>query len=165
VSAAAGCGGDDENASEQWAGDVCSQLSTWVTSVDEAVSSLTANPLSLDKAAVQSATEDVKGATDDLVEGLADLGPPETESGEQAKSELDDLGTQLQQQIGQVEQEAETGSLSLASVTAALATASSAVESTYESLQSLDTGGELRDGFESAESCDSFRQQVDTIGD
>ena len=50
-------------------------------------------------------------------------------------------------------------------VTSALATAASAVRSTYESLQSLDTGGELRDGFENAASCDSFRQQVDTIGD
>ena len=165
ISAVAGCGGDEENASEQWAGDVCSQLSTWVTSVQDAVSSLTANPLSLDKAAVQAATKDVKAATDELVNGLADLGPPQTDSGEQAKSELDDLGSQLQQQVGQVEQEAKAGSLSLVTVTSALATASSAVRSTYDSLQSLDTGGELRDGFENAGSCDSFRQQVDTIGD
>ena len=165
MSTAAGCGGDKENASEQWAGDVCSQLSTWVTSVQDAVSSLTANPLSLDKAAVQAATKDVKAATDELVNGLADLGPPQTDSGEQAKSELDDLGSQLQQQVGQVEQEAKAGSLSLVTVTSALATASSAVRSTYDSLQSLDTGGELRDGFENAGSCDSFRQQVDTIGD
>jgi len=161
----AGCGGDDENASEQWAGDVCSQLSTWVTSVQDAVGSLTANPLSLDKAAVQAATKDVKTATDELVDGLAALGPPETESGTQAKSELDDLGSQLQQQVDQVEQDAATGSVSLVTVTTALATASSAVRSTYESLKSLDTGGELRDGFENAGSCDSFRQQVDTIGD
>jgi len=165
MSTVAGCGGDKENASEQWAGDVCSQLSTWVTSVQDAVSSLTANPLSLDKAAVQAATKDVKVATDELVNGLADLGPPQTDSGEQAKSELDDLGSQLQQQVGQVEQEAKAGSLSLVTVTSALATASSAVRSTYDSLQSLDTGGELRDGFENAGSCDSFRQQVDTIGD
>ena len=110
--AVAGCGGsDEENASEQWAGDVCSQLSTWVTGVEEAVRSLTENPLSLDKAAVQAATEDVKGATDKLVDGIAALGPPDTESGEQAKSELDDLGTQLQQQLDDVEQQAEAGSL------------------------------------------------------
>ena len=163
--AVAGCGGsDEENASEQWAGDVCSQLSTWVTGVEEAVRSLTENPLSLDKAAVQTATEDVKGATEDLVDGLADLGPPETESGDQAQSDLDELGTQLRQQVDAVEQEAEAGSLSLVTVTSALATAASAVRSTYESIQSLDSG-ELRDAFENAASCDSFRQQVDTIGD
>jgi hypothetical protein len=163
--ALAGCGGDEESASEQWAGDVCSELSTWVTSVEEAVRSLTDNPLSLDKATVQAATEDVKAATDELVDGLADLGPPESEAGDQARSELDELGTQLQQQLDEVEQEAETGSLTLATVTSALAAAASAVSATFESLQSLDASEELRDGFENAGSCDSFRQQVDTIGD
>ena len=97
--AVAGCGGDEESASEQWAGDVCSQLSTWVTGVEEAVRSLTDNPLSL------------------------------------------------------------------VTVTSALATTASAVRSTFERLQSLDGGKELRDGFEDAASCDSLRQQVDTIGD
>ena len=163
--AVAGCGGDEENASEQWAGDVCGELSTWVTSVEGAVRSLTADALSLDKAAVQEATEDVKGATDELVDGLADLGSPETEAGGQARGELDELGTQLQQQLDQVEQAAETGSLSLVAVTSALATSASSVRSTFESLQSLDGGEELRDGFEDAAACDSFRQQVDTIGD
>lgn len=163
--ALAGCGGDEESATEQWAGEVCSQLSTWVTGVEEAVKPLTDNPLSLDKTAVQMATEDVKGATDELVDSLADLGRPETASGAQAKSELDELGTQLQQQVDEVEQAAEAGSLSLVTVTSALATASSAVESTFESIQSLDSDGELRDGFENAESCDSFREQVDTIGE
>jgi hypothetical protein len=160
-----GCGGDDESASEQWASGVCTELSTWVTDVEEAIRSLTENPLSLDKAAVQAATEDVKGATDDLVDGLADLGPPETEDGDQARSELDELGTQLRQQLDDIEQAAEAGSLSLVTVTSAIATAASAVRSTYESIQSLDSGGELRDAFESSDSCDSFRQQVDTIGD
>lgn len=161
----AGCGGDDESASEQWAGDVCSELSTWVTGVEEAVRSLADNPLSLDKASVQAATDDVSAATDDLVGGLADLEPPETDAGEQARSELDALGTQLQQQIDDVQEAAETGSLSLVTVTSALAAASAAVRSAFESIQSLEGGEELRAGFESAASCDSLQQQVDTIGD
>jgi hypothetical protein len=164
TSTLAGCGEDEESASEEWAGSVCTELSTWVTSVDEAVKSLTGNPLSLDKAAVQAATDDVKVATAELVDGLGDLEPFETEAGDQARTELVDLGTQLQQQLDEVEQASESGSLSLVTVTAALATASTAVRSTYESLQSLDTDGELRDGFENAASCDAFRQ-VDTIGD
>jgi hypothetical protein len=161
-----GCGGDDEeSAGEQWAGGVCSQMSTWVTSVEESVTSLAANPLSLDKEAVQAATEDVKKATDKLVDGLADLGPPDTEAGTQAKSELDDLGTQLQQQLDEVEQAADADSLSIVTVTAALSTAATAVRSSFESLESIDSDGELRDGFEDAESCDSLREQVDTIGE
>ena len=106
----------------------------------------------------------MKGATDELVDSLADLGRPETEAGEQAKSELDELATQLQQQIDDVEQAAESGSLSLVTITSALTAASAAVRSSFESLQSLDGGEELRDGFEDAAACDSFREQVDTIG-
>jgi len=161
----AGCGGGEESASEQWADDVCTELSTWVTEVEEAVTSLTADALSLDEAAVQAAIEDVDSATDELVGGLAELEPPETEAGEQARNELDELGTQLTDQVEEVEGAAETGSLGLVPVTAALATAAAAVGSTFESLQSLDAGGDLRDGFEHASSCDSFRQQADTIGD
>ena len=161
----AGCGGDDEeSASEQWAGEVCSELSTWVTGVEEAVRPLAENPLSLDTAAVQAATEDVRESTDDLVDELADLERPETEAGEQARSELDELATQLQQHLDDVEEAAESGSLSLVTITSALTAASTAVRSSFESLQSLDGGEELRDGFEDAAACDSLRQQVDTIG-
>ena len=163
--AVAGCGGDEESESEEWAGDVCTELSTWATSVHEAIRSLTGNPLSLDKAAVQAATDDVKVATDDLVDGLGDLEPFETEAGEQARTELDALGTQLQQQLDDIEQASESGSLTLATVTGALGTAAAAVQSTFESLQSLDASDELREGFEDAESCDALRQQVDTIGE
>jgi uncharacterized phage infection (PIP) family protein YhgE len=163
--AMAGCGGDEESASEQWAGDVCGQLSTWVTEVEDAVTSLTSDALSLDQEAVQAATEDVRDATDELVDSLADLGSPETEAGYEARSELDELGTEVTQQLEEVEEAAEAGSLSLVAVTSALATAAASVRTTFESLQSLDGGEELRDGFEDAADCDSFRQQVDTIGD
>ncbi len=90
---------------------------------------------------------------------------PRPRPASQARSELDELGTQLRQQLDEVEQAAETGSLSLVAVTSALSAAASSVTSTFESLQSLDGGEELRDGFEDAAACDSFRQQVDTIGD
>ena len=66
----AGCGGGEESASEQWAGDVCGGLSTWVTSVQDAVTSLTDSGLSLDAAAVQAATADVREATDEPVDDL-----------------------------------------------------------------------------------------------
>jgi hypothetical protein len=163
--AVAGCGGDEESESEEWAGDVCAELSTWVTSVHDAIGSLTGSPLSLDKDDVQAATEDVKVATDDLVDGLGDLQPFETESGDQARDDLAELETQLRQQLDEIEQASESGSLSLVTVTSALTTAATAVRSTFESLQSLDSDGELRDGFENAPACDSLRQQVDTIGE
>ena len=165
ATAVAGCGGDEESAGEQWAGDVCTELSTWITAVQDAVTSLTEKGLSLDKADVQATTDDVKDATDQLVDGLEGLGPPETEGGDQARSELNDLVTQLRRQLDDVEQELQSGSLSFVNVTTAIATAASAVSSTFEDLQSVDVGEELRDAFDSAGSCDSLREQVDTIGD
>ena len=160
-----GCGGDDEtSAGEQWAGSVCSELSTWVTSVETAVTSLTENPLSLDKEAVQSATTDVKGATDELVDGLAALGPPETEAGTRRRASWTRSGRSSSSSSTRSQQETDAGSLSIVTVTAALSNASSAVKSTYESLKSIDSDGELRDGFENADTCDSLRDQVDTIG-
>ena len=161
----AGCGSDDESATEQWAGDVCSELSSWVTDVEDAVRSLTEKGLALERADVEATTEDVKEATDALVDGLAELGPPETEGGEEARSQLDGLGTQLQQQLDDAEQELQSGELTLVNVTTAIATAASAVSTTFESLQSLDVSDELRDAFETAGTCDSLRDQVDTIGD
>ena len=165
ASVLAGCGGDEESASEQWAGDVCSELSTWATGVEEAIRSLTAEGLSLDEAAVQSAVDQAKESTDDLVDGLRDLGRPEAEAGEQARSELDELGAQLREQLDEVEAAAEAGSLSLPTVTAALAAAASSVTSTLESLRSLNADEELRDAFDDAESCESLREQAETTGD
>ena len=37
----AGCGGSDESATEEWAGSVCSELSSWVSGVEGAIQSLT----------------------------------------------------------------------------------------------------------------------------
>ena len=110
--------------------------------------SLADEGLSLDEGSVEAATEDVKSATDELIRrALADLERPETEAGEQARSELDELGTQLRQQLDEIEQPSRPAR-SLVTVTAALATAAATVSSTFETLQSLDSGEELRDGFE-----------------
>jgi hypothetical protein len=164
----AGCGGDSgSSASEDYANNVCGDLSTWVTDVNGAITSLTDAGLATDKEDVQSAVDQATSATNDLLSSLEALGPPETDAGEQAKSELDTLGATLRQQIETVEQalDADTGAVALAAtVTAALSTAASAVESTYNDLRGLDPGGELEEGFQNADDCRSLRDQVDEIG-
>jgi hypothetical protein len=163
-----GCGGDsDSSASEDYANSVCGELSTWVTDVNGAVTSLTDAGLATDKEDVQSAVDQATSATDDLLSSLEELGPPETDAGEQAKSELDSLGATLRQQIETIEQalDADTGAVALAAtVTAALSTAASAVESSYNELRVLDPGGELEDAFQNGDDCKSLRDQVDSIG-
>ena len=162
----AGCGGDDDGGSEEWAAGVCTDMNTWASDVQDAVSSLTGEGLQIDRDDVQAAVTQAKDATDELVDSLQGLGAPETDAGEAAKSELDELGTQLQQQMDQVEQavEGESGALALAQTAGtAIATAANDVQSTLDSLQSLE-GGELRDAFENADSCSDLRETFENVG-
>ena len=155
----AGCGGDDETTSEDWAGGVCSEFSTWVTSVEDTIRSLVDQGLDVDRAAVEDAVDDIRGATDDLFDGLGDLDQPETGAAADAQSELDDLETELRQQADEVEEAVQSGPLALATVTTAISAAAAAVTAAFESLQAL--GGELQDAFESADDCTSFREQLE----
>jgi hypothetical protein len=162
----AGCGGDDDNDAEAWATDVCTEMNTWTGDVEDAVNSLRGEGLQIDRDDIQAAVTQAKDATGELVDGLQDLDPPETDAGQQAKSDLDELGTQLQEQMDQVEQavEEDTGALELAQTAgSALTTAAGEVQSTFDSIQSLE-GGELRDAFENADSCDELRQTFEDVG-
>jgi hypothetical protein len=76
--------------------------------------------------------------TDVLVSDLRQLDVPETDVGNQAKSELDNLGTRLTQLVDTVQQalDANTGVVALAStVGTALSTATNDVKSTLDEFQ------------------------------
>jgi hypothetical protein len=167
VLALAGCGGDDEDSAESWANDVCSSLSTWVTDVDEAVRSLTEGGLSTEQEDIQAAVDQVRDATDELTNDLEELGPPETEGGEQARSELESLSTTLRSEVETVQQavDSDEGALAVTStVSMSISTAASAVQSTLNDLEGVDPGGELAEGFDNADECDSFRDQINELG-
>jgi hypothetical protein len=159
----AGCGGDDESATEEWAGGVCSELSSWATSIEDAIGSLTEGGVPSEDD-VQTAVDDVGQATEELSDGLGDLGRPETEAGDEAQSAVEELEAELREQFETVESAVQEGGLpALSQITAAISAAVAAVKSTVESLGSLDEG-ELRDAFESSEDCDSLREQINEIG-
>jgi hypothetical protein len=164
---AAGCGGDDEDSAESWANDVCSSLSTWLSEIDEAVSSLTEEGLSTNEEDLRSAVDQVADATSALGDDLQELGPPETEGGEQARSEIESLATALRSEVESVQQavEADDDALAVTSaVSMSISMSASEVQSTLSSLEGLDPGGELEEGFENADECDSFRDQVEDLG-
>ncbi len=76
--AAAGCGGNDSNdATQQWADGVCTELNTWVTSVQSTVKDITDKGLSIQKSDIQVAVDEGKTATDELVSNLNALGAPD----------------------------------------------------------------------------------------
>jgi membrane protein implicated in regulation of membrane protease activity len=168
VLALAGCGGgDDEDSAESWANDVCSSLSTWITDIDEAVEPLRDAGLSLDEDDVQTAVDRLADATSTLADDLEELEPPETEDSEQARTQLEGLAATLRSEVDTVRQtvESDSGAVTVSStVSTSLSTAAGEVQSTFNDLQGLDPGGELEDGFENADECDSLREQIDDIG-
>jgi methyl-accepting chemotaxis protein len=162
----AGCGGDDTSASEEYANNACETLSAWVTDVEETVTSLTDAGLSINRDDLQAAVDQTKESTDATVNELQDLGPPESEAGREAKSELDRLGTTLQEQITEIEQALDSsGGLAAiaASVSTAVATAANAVNTTLENLRGLDPPGEVRDAFENSDDCNSLSDQIASL--
>jgi hypothetical protein len=167
VLAVAGCGGDDEaSASESYANDVCSNLSTWVTDVQGTVNNLTDQGLSISREDLQTAYDDAKDSTDNMVNDLEQLGAPDTEDGQQAKSELDDLGSELRQQLDVIEEAINSGgglTTIAATVTTAVSTAANAVNTTFQNLQNLNPPGELRDAFENSDDCNSLQDQISNL--
>jgi membrane protein implicated in regulation of membrane protease activity len=166
--ALAGCGGDDdESASESYANSVCTELSEWVTSIDDSIRSLTEGGLSTDQEDLEAAVAETTEATDELVDDLRELGPPDTEEGEQAKEELDSLATELRQQVDTIETavDSDSGAAAFATtVSTAVSTATTAASSTFEDLEELDPSGELADAFENSDDCDSLRDQLAELG-
>ena len=164
VLALAGCGGDDEpSASEEYANNVCGELSTWVTDVQGTVTSLTDQGLSISRDDIQTAYDQTKESTDAMVNDLEQLGAPETEDGQQAKSALDGLASQLRQQLDVIEEAVNSGggiASIAATVTTAVSAAANAVNTTYQNLQGLNPPGELRDAFENSDECNSLGDQL-----
>jgi hypothetical protein len=157
---AAGCGGDDESAAEAWAGDVCSALSDWRTSVQDAVDSVQASP-SADT--LRQAAEDADSATEDLVSTLKGLDRPETEAGQEAQEAVDDLSNDVETARSAIDDAVDDASgagmlQAVSTIAAALSTLQTEVSSTLDRLEGLDGGQELKDAFQSNESCDELRR-------
>jgi hypothetical protein len=164
----AGCGGDSgSSASDDYANDVCSNLSMWVGDQQDSLKSLKDKGASITREDVKAALGDVRDSTQVLVRNLGELGPPETDDGTQAKNDLDSLGTTLTNQVDTIEQALASGGDVLAqtsTITAAVATAANAVESTYQSLKELDPAGELQDSFQDSDECKELGDELENAG-
>jgi methyl-accepting chemotaxis protein len=155
---AAGCGGSDDTPSAQsWADDVCSALSTWKSSVSDAAQSVTGGNITKDS--VDDAIGDMKDATNTLTDDLKDLGPPDTDAGDQAQEQADKLSNQLQDGAQKIEDATNDVSgpsevlTAVSTITATLSTMTSQVTAAFSNLQDIDPAGELEDAFKNADSC------------
>lgn len=163
---AAGCGGG-ASPEEKWAGSVCTDIGDWKSEVKKATDDISAEVQSPDTgtvAAIDSAVRSAVDATSQLATELKALGPPDTESGAQAKQEVDSFASQLERTVNQVKQTVaslpEGASLTqtlqklgpLAPTLESLATSASSTVSTLKA-----SGSKLKEGFDKADSCEQFQ--------
>lgn len=169
VVTAAGCGGDETlSAEEEWAGGVCSTIATWHTDIStvtqDAVDALKTPATA--RQDLESAFDEGLAATQELVDDLEALDPPDTPEGAEAKEQLDAF-------LATVQTMSEDGKTALAdlpdasSLSEALTTLSglgtqlqTAVTQAQDLLTTLKgIGGDLKTAFESADACQDLADQ------
>ena len=156
----AGCGSKESSqpaTTTDWANGVCTAITAWTDSVKSAAAPLKGGNVSKDS--LQSATDDVKSATNTLESDLKGLGKPDTQAGQQARDSLDQLSSELRTNADTIQTARDgasdiSGILSaVATVGATLVTMQSQVSSTFNSLKQLDVKGELQTAFQQASAC------------
>jgi hypothetical protein len=163
---AAGCGGG-ASPEEKWADSVCTDIGDWKSQIQKSVSDVREqlqSPGTGTIAAIDAEIQEAVDATNQLASDLKALGAPDTESGAQAKQQVDALATQLDSTVTKTKQTVESlpDGASVSQVTQTLApllpslqSLAVKVSSTLSSVQ--ESGSELKDGFEKADSCEQFR--------
>ena len=165
--AAAGCGGSDNEstsgstettATSEWADGFCTAVTTWkdeLKSVTDRFTSLS----SFSEENLQTAADDAKNATDELVQSLRGLGAPDTESGQEVKDSIDALATTLESELDSIQKTVEETSgvtelpTAAKDVSASLSAMSTALSSTLSTIESADAQGELKDALDASPAC------------
>ena len=167
---AAGCGGDGESSNQttteasteastdEWADSFCSALATWKKDLEEAAEPLT-DLSSLSEESLQQAADDAKTATETLSDSLNGLGRPDLSSGEQVRSAVQDLATDVENGANEIETAVE-GVASVADIPSAIDTITTTVtdmgaevDGAVQTLEDADASGELVTAFADADSC------------
>ena len=164
VGVAASCGGDDEASDDPtaaWASGFCSAITSWSDEL-ESISSQFSDASNLSQEGLQSAADDAKSATDQLVDDLRGLGSPDTDSGDEVRSALDGLSTTLENEAAKIEETARgvSGITDLPSAITTVSTSFSAMATafsdTLSTIQDADVEGELQSALEDSPDCDEI---------
>lgn len=163
---AAGCGGSDESTSaspsasptDEWADGFCTAITTWTDSIQSVTERFT-DLSSFSQEGLEEAANDVKGATDDLVDDLQGLGAPDTESGQAVKDSIDELTSTFESEVATIEDTAQGVSGltaipgAVTSITASITAMSTAFSSTFQTLEDADVEGELQTALDDSPAC------------
>jgi hypothetical protein len=167
---AGGCGGDDDSSSaapaEEWADGFCSALTMWTNDLEAAAEPFT-DLSSFSEESIRQAADDAKNATETLTESMRSLGAPDTSSGDQVETAVDDLATELESGAQEIEDAvADVSSVAdvpaaVGTVTATLSQLGREVGSALQTIGDADASGELETAFEDADSCDDLLDSTD----
>ena len=162
--AASGCGGDDQSGAEQWADSVCTDLNTWADSMTTTITGVMSQGLGVTSSDLRAAANQASSATTRLVDGLREIGPPDTESGQAAQQQLQQLGDSLEQHATKARDLVEGGSGSgaglVATARSVLVEIGAAADEVKGALTSLQQAGEdLRSGIQASDACSQLRDR------
>lgn len=157
---AAGCGGSDsdEDPTAAWAAGFCSAITNWTDEL-QTITSEFSDPSNLSQDGLESAAEDVRSATDQLVDDLEDLGAPDTESGEEVRSSLDSLSSTLEAESGEIGDTVDGVSSiadipgAVSTITASLSAMGTAFSETFQTIENADANNELQNALEDSPEC------------
>jgi hypothetical protein len=159
---AAGCGGSDSDSDADptaaWASGFCSAVTSWTDELQTITSSFS-DTSNLSQDGLESAAEDVRTSTQQLVDDLKELGAPETEGGEQVKSSLDSLSTALETESANID-ETVSGISGITGIPGAITAIStslkamgSAFSDTLQTIDDADVDDELQAALEDSPEC------------
>jgi methyl-accepting chemotaxis protein len=161
---AASCGADSSAEpaplpTAEWASGVCTAIVTWTDSLQQVAAGLqSSSEVSMEP--LRRAVDDTAAATERLFDDLVGLGPPETDAGAQAKTELDSLAATLRSSADSLRETVASSASAAAAVATASAVSSAlgdmsrAVGDALSNLGDLDVTEEFRQAFRAADACD-----------
>jgi hypothetical protein len=153
----------------EWAGSVCTSLSEWQASLESLATSGDGAP---SVESLEDALDDARSATDDLVQDLHRLGPPDLDAGDEVEDALDDSVDGLRDSYDELDSAArdalDAGSPAdaLQQLAALAPQAQALVRQAREIVASLqsaslfgEASAELEQAFASADSCQQLRRE------
>jgi hypothetical protein len=161
VGVAAGCGGDDESEPDStaaWASSFCGAITGWTDELEN-VTSQFSDTSNLSEDGIQSAAEDARSSTEDLVDELRALGAPPTESGDEIRTALESLSDTLDTESAEIQEAADGVSNltdlpnAITTITASLSAMASAFSTTLTTVQEADVEGEVQAALEDSPEC------------
>jgi hypothetical protein len=156
---AAGCGGDSNETTEDWAQSVCQAVGDWRESVQSTAEGLTGGGTpSADE--LRDAADDVRSATDDLVGELRDIDAPESGEVAEARDAVQQLGDDVEERRGAIDDAIDSAESnpSAAAVFDVAAKVAAALRDTARELTTAfqGAGDEVSQAFSDAEACNDL---------